>query len=348
MKILLIGEFSGVHNNLKKGLLSLGHEVKLAADGDGYRKFGSDIQLSRYKGKFFGKLFNILYLYMNFKKFIGYDIIQFINPFSLPYYFYYFGIPQLLFLLNKKCVYYTCGTDPAFIESENKFEYFPFDDKLSLEYPRYSRFELYYYNWFIRKIDLIIPSMYTYAVGYWDNPKLSLPIPLPGSGVYVNKTNSLNKKVKVLFGITRRGFKGASYILEALAKIESKYSDFLVVNIVEKLTFHEYEKIISEADILIDQCKSYDYGMNAVFALEKGLIVLSGNEPVSSDFLKISDNNIINIKPNSVFIKKILEDLIERKNRDELQNMKIKSVLQAQKYHEPKKVAKLFILSYNH
>ena len=97
MRILLIGEFSGVHNNLKKGLTILGHKVTLAADGDGYRGFGYDIRLTLYKGLIWGKIKNILYFLINLRKFIGYDVIQFINPFSLPYYYHQVGITSFLF-----------------------------------------------------------------------------------------------------------------------------------------------------------------------------------------------------------------------------------------------------------
>ena len=49
MKILLIGEYSNLHNSLKKGLIDLGHEVTLVSFGDGFKDFSSDIRLSRKK-----------------------------------------------------------------------------------------------------------------------------------------------------------------------------------------------------------------------------------------------------------------------------------------------------------
>ena len=35
MKVLLLGEYSGLHNTLKTGLVALGHQVTLVGDGDG-------------------------------------------------------------------------------------------------------------------------------------------------------------------------------------------------------------------------------------------------------------------------------------------------------------------------
>ena len=46
MKILLIGEYSNLHNSLKKGLIELGHEVTLVSFGDGFKNLSSDIRLS--------------------------------------------------------------------------------------------------------------------------------------------------------------------------------------------------------------------------------------------------------------------------------------------------------------
>jgi len=92
MKILLIGEFSGVHNNLKKGLTELGHEVKLAADGDGFKAFEYDFRVAPYVGTVYGKFLNILYILRNIRKFTGYDVVQFINPFVLPYYYSFFSL----------------------------------------------------------------------------------------------------------------------------------------------------------------------------------------------------------------------------------------------------------------
>jgi len=45
MKILLIGEYSRLHNSLKEGLLALGHEVLLVASGDNFKKYDVDYSL---------------------------------------------------------------------------------------------------------------------------------------------------------------------------------------------------------------------------------------------------------------------------------------------------------------
>ena len=47
MKILLLGEFSNVHNNLAEGLRTLGHDVTTANGGHGWSNYHRDIDLGR-------------------------------------------------------------------------------------------------------------------------------------------------------------------------------------------------------------------------------------------------------------------------------------------------------------
>ena len=45
MKILLIGEYSRLHNSLKKGLKELGNEVTLIGTGDLFKNYPVDISI---------------------------------------------------------------------------------------------------------------------------------------------------------------------------------------------------------------------------------------------------------------------------------------------------------------
>ena len=46
MKVLLIGEYSRLHNSLKEGLQELGHEVLIIASGDAFKKYPADLNIS--------------------------------------------------------------------------------------------------------------------------------------------------------------------------------------------------------------------------------------------------------------------------------------------------------------
>jgi hypothetical protein len=346
MKILLIGEFSGVHTNLKTGLTKLGHEVTLAAAGDWYRKFEYDIPLAPYEGRFIGRLMNVFYFIRNIRQFIHYDVIQFINPFSLPYYYLFFGLTSIVFRFNKKTVYYACGTDPNFIKAKNKFKYFPFDDKTSEEYYHYNLFSKFYFNYFIKKIDIIIPAMYSYSIGYNGHNKLTPPIPLPG-GAEKGKIKKIFNRISILHGITRRNFKGSEFILNALDTIKAKYPEKVAIKIAEGLQNNEYKAILEKTDIVVDQCKSYDYGMNAILSMERGCIVLSGSEDKAMEYLGFNRVPVINILPNEDDIVYKIENLLLFTN-DQLYELKLQSRLHVTRNHNQEDIALKFINTYNH
>ena len=101
MKILLIGEYSRLHNSLKKGLKELGNEVTLIGTGDLFKNYPVDISIKptvfSYKPipLFIRKVFLRLIkkdlaeweIGYRFKKLLpklkGYDVVQLINSHSI-------------------------------------------------------------------------------------------------------------------------------------------------------------------------------------------------------------------------------------------------------------------------
>ena len=79
MRILLLGEYSNVHNTLARGLRELGHEVTVASNGDFWRDYSRDINLARDMG-ITGTVSFLYRLLRALPKMRGYDIVQLINP----------------------------------------------------------------------------------------------------------------------------------------------------------------------------------------------------------------------------------------------------------------------------
>ncbi len=80
MRILLIGEYSRAHLTLAEGLRHLGHEVLTASDGDGFKNYPRDIDLSRKSSELIDTLTSMLSVIDKFKHFKDYDVVQLINP----------------------------------------------------------------------------------------------------------------------------------------------------------------------------------------------------------------------------------------------------------------------------
>ncbi len=79
MRILLIGEYSNVHWTLARGLRQLGHEVTVASNGDFWKDYPRDLDLTRRTGKL-GGLALMAKVATLLPRWRGYDVVQLINP----------------------------------------------------------------------------------------------------------------------------------------------------------------------------------------------------------------------------------------------------------------------------
>jgi len=345
MRILLIGEFSGVHLNFKRVFENEGHKVTLVADGDSFKKFAYDINLIN-GGGFWGFIKGLLVFVLNLRKFIGNDIVQFNSPFALPSYFYLIGIYQFIISANKKIIYYVGGTDSAFLKARYAFEYFPFDEFNNNERPKFSLLDKKVEHYFLRKVNVIIPSNYMYSVPYEGNSKLAGLVPFPKFNVSGSDLcYSVQGKVKILYARTRDGFKGSEYIIPALDLLKLKYSEFLDVEIVCRLPYFSFIDKVCQADILIDQCKSYDYGMNAILGMELGCIVFSGAEVKAINYSGIPTWPVINIRPSIDEIFNQLNSLLA--NKSLLPNLKNHSKSYVDTVHSDTRVYSLWLKNVN-
>jgi glycosyltransferase involved in cell wall biosynthesis len=112
-----------------------------------------------------------------------------------------------------------------------------------------------------------------------------------------------------------------------------------------KMSLMKYLKILEQANIIVDQALSYEYGMNAIYSMAMGKVVLSGNEPECQDEFNRSDIPVINIKPDVEDIYNKLEKLVL--NKDEIIKIGKKSREFVEDFHSHIKVAQQYIDSWN-
>jgi hypothetical protein len=354
MKILLLGEFSGFYTNLKDGLETLGHEVVLASFSDGYKKIKStDISFDAKASGVLGKIENRIRPLMFLPRLKGFDVVQLINPFV----FDFPGFPLMFFLKtikkqNKKCFLSACGADAFYFQRIGQFlEYTPIPDILKYDFsPNKCKFMTEKALIFNKKIadsmDGVIPISYDHWVGYQDQINLKNTIPMPINYKKIKYTKNLvSGKLVVFHGLTRYGLKGTRFIEEAFEILRKKYPDKIEIVIESNLPLEDYLKVISRANIIVDQASSYSYGMNALYSMAQGKIVMSGLESEALSAFGLASAPVINIKPcadNIVMeIEKILEDLslvekIGKETRDFVVN-----------HHDPEKIAKLYVDTWN-
>ena len=342
MKILLVGEYSRLHNSLKEGLLVQGHKVTLVSTGDDFKNFPSDILLKRKFERGFLKklkvgLFKLFGMditsnslrkqfFQQRNSFKGFDIVQLINesPFGvLPN--HEKEIISFLKKNNKKLFLLSCGTDytsvkyafeknlrysiftPLFEKKVSEKEFFP-----ALKYlkPKYTAL----HKFVIENVDGIIASDLDYHIPLLGKTKYLGLLPNP---VNIDKLKFTafkpNGKIIIFHGINRANYfkKGNDYFEAAINKLQRKHREKVEVVTVENVPYSDYIKKYDSAHILLDQVFAYDQGYNALEAMAKGKVVFTGAETEFEQFYKVrADEVCINALPDVEYVFTKLEELI--------------------------------------
>lgn len=356
MKILLLGEYSGFYYNLKVGLESLGHIVKLYADGDYWKKIpGADDRLlsTNYDESAMKKLHEYIFKSNKFlNKFKNYDVVQMVNPLIFNPLFNMKIVSEIA-KNNKKLFISAAGYDLMLVNAYKSgiFDYYMFDnnEREMKAYDIFSRYGLinrHNEQKIINLADGVIPVSYEYSIAYKTKINKCRVIPLP---IDCNNTkmlkNKIENKIIIFHGLNREDAKGSKYIREAMMIIRDRYSDKVECIIDGKMPLAEYEKLLNKSNIVIDQCKSYGYGMNALIAMAKGKVVLSGCEPEALEEYGIEDCPVINIKPQTNNIVEKLEKLIN--NPESITEIGYKSRKFTEEFHDSKIIAQQYIDVWN-
>lgn len=342
MKILLVGEYSRLHNSLKEGLQALGHEVTLVSTGDHFKKFPSDILLTRKFDKGFSKKIKVaIYMlfglditsiqlkndFLSYKKQLqGFNVVQLINESSFaiePK--YEKKIVSFLKKNNKKLFLLSCGTDHSSVKYafEKKLRYSIFnplfegkvpekDFAHALKYlkPNYENL----HRFLIENVDGIIASDMDYDIPLNGKRKYLglIPNPVNTEKLAFEKIYSEGKTI-IFHGINRANYfkKGNDYFEKALEKIKKKYPTKIEIVTVESLPYSEYIASYNRAHILLDQVYSYDQGYNALEAMAKGKVVFTGAETEFQKRYNLSEDEVcINAIPDVEYLFQKLEELI--------------------------------------
>ena len=342
MKILLVGEYSRLHNSLKEGLLKLGHEVTLIGSGDEFKKYPVDMLIrskfeSGWRKKFMVlcfKLFGInlkansirKQFFSHAEKLKGYDVVQLINESPLG------ANPKvemecISFLRehNKRLFLLSCGTDYLSVKYalEKKFRYSIlsplFDGKVTeaefdpvLKYARPEYEELH--DFVFENIDGVIASDLDYHIPLIGHEKYLGMIPNP---INTEKMAYIPfeqpGKIVIFHGINRVNYfrKGSDYFSKALKRLKLSHGDRIEIITVESIPYAEYIKLYDRAHILLDQVLGYDQGYNALEAMAKGKVVFTGAEKEHTEYFELKDDVAINAEPDADQIYEALTDLIE-------------------------------------
>jgi glycosyltransferase involved in cell wall biosynthesis len=359
MKILLLGEYSSLHNTLAEGLRILGHDVTVASDGCKWMENDRDINLFRSGHDFFNSIKYLNRVHNVFRKFKGYDVVQINSPSFLDLKikrnlsFYRFLLKN-----NAKVFLGAFGTD-YFWEKlcvENKT--LKYTDLFIGEKP----LDIYKCEWMGNQFqdanievaetcNGIISCLYEYYKAYepyYKDKSAYIPLPINTDLLSYKQKGIQEDKIKFFIGIQKlkSKLKGTDLFLEEIIKIQNAYPKEVSVNTVTSLPWKEYVKTMSESDVLLDQLYSYTPGMNGLIGMAQGLVLVGGGEPEMYDLLKENNNRpIINVFPSKEDIYSKLEMLIE--NKKNIPELSSDSRRFAEQHHNYIKVARQYIDFWN-
>lgn len=361
MKILLIGEASFVHNTLKKGLEERGHSVTTMSDGNGWHDAPRDINLRRDMrwGKLSG-LKVVWQLLRHLPSLCGNDVVQIHNYQFVPL-MYGWNTLLLRFLkLTNRCVVKGCFGDDVQIFRRQAQGIPAYSDTFWNGKPQNPELHCQRIaevsehgaeaSWrkTTRMADALVACLYEYWLDYNEPPYaeklhyIPLPIVVPTSAP---RQATTQRPIRVLIGIQpKRDFmKGAMRIATFVEEVARRHPGCLHIKYVEGVPYDEYQRLLSAADVLVDQLYSYTPSMNSLAAMARGTVVIGGGEPDFYDFIgEHTLRPIINVRPDVADEQNIRTIENAFFAAGELAKKACESVEFVRKYHDYRHVAELY------
>lgn len=363
MRILLLGEYSNVHNTLAKGLRALGHSVTVISDGDGWKDYPRDIDLARNLTSRTGRLSFLWRLLKALPKMRGYDVVQLINPIFvelkaeriMPIYRY-------LRRNNGKIVLGAFGMDYYWASINTDIRPLRYSDFNFGNTPRTDIEAQRFRNEWIgtakeklckdiaKDSNGIVAGLYEYWATYNEVSDLRgkmqfipFPIDLPD-----NPNTGHSGPFKLFAGISRdrSAYKGTDIMLKAAQDLQAQYPDLMELRIAQGVPFEQYKRMMEGADAILDQLYSYTPAMNSLLAMSKGIINVGGGEPENYSILGETELlPIVNVEPNYDSVYRELERLVLNPNL--IPELKRQSVEYVKRHHEYIKVAQQYLDFYS-
>lgn len=254
---------------------------------------------------------------MSLRSLTGYDVVQFVNPLIFNN---KMNINSILldFLIkhNNKSFFTSAGCDYLFHDSK-VLDYSPCKDCEVMDFEKGCPFtsmremarDLY------AKADGVIPIGYDYAMSHAGlaNIKPYVPLPLNVASVTYQE-NTIVEKVRFFHGLNRLGFKGTHYIRGAFENLAKKYSSETEFLVDGYMPLQKYLELMQSMNVVVDQTSSYCSGMNALYSMAMGKVVLGGGEPEANQYQYGEKSPVINLRPSVESVAEAIEYCLDNKS----------------------------------
>lgn len=319
MKILFVGDASNLHNCLAQAMRELGHTAVVASNGSHWMDTHRDINLKRGPGKM-GAVKYVLDILRALPQMRGFDVIV-----TCGHIFLDLKPPKVRRVFdylkrhNRSIVLGALGTDYFYYQACHDGKTYRYSDYMVGNQPSpYSSSWEYqakhednwnlplmrdHCNYVLNKVDGAISCLWEYQECY----KPLLGNRLAYGGIPIGTTNLephiIDKepaKVKFFIGVQRDRniLKGTDLLLEAARRTVDRYPELCELDVAENIPYDEYVQRLSMSHVLLDQLYSYTPATNALLAMARGLVAVSGAEPEYYDLIGEHENlPIVNVSP---------------------------------------------------
>lgn len=372
MKILLIGEYSRLHNSLKEGLQKLGHEVTILGFRDGFKKYQVDFPLEKKWDSGLLKKIKLAVLvatgfdissYLTYRqfwkirnRFTDFDIVQLINENSFfCNYKYEKRILDFIFSHNKKVFLLCSGDDYVYVNynfshPENPSIVQPYlagkiADKNFSNVLKYCSLPFEKMHHFIyQNVKGVIATDVDYHIPLINHPKYLGLIASPMNlDIFPKTVMEISDRIIIFHGINRESYfkKGNDFFKKALEIIKEKYGEKVEILTAENVPYAEFINLYNQAHIVLDQLYGHDQGSNGLESMTKGKAVFTNASEVFEKHYNLTEKVAINGLPDVDYLVKELSFLIE--NPDEIQAIGQRARTFIEKEHDYIKIAKKYL-----
>lgn len=362
MNVLLVGEFSNVHNTLQQGLRELGVTVDTLNSGDGFKNFHSDMKPLVLKNEFAKKYYNYLFGKWLLHK---YDVIQFMGESEWRRIDGLNANAGVMLAKNARLsVLLLAGCNWEYARySKEKLGISPCQECIEYDLKKRNhkgkRSCEHFYNKGSRRnqyamqktVDIMVPMAYEYYICSKHGPfaeKVIDPIcmPIKVKDCHLTKPER-KKKLLIYHPLNREGFKGTAMIRKAFEILQRKYENVAEFLIAGKMPYEEYTKLMDRVDVVVDQKNGMTFGMTSLQAMANRKILITGNYRAG-----ISDPNYQYIKGAPAFeLGTTVDEMVNNisaviDKREDFEDLEWKGVEYVKKHHDHKKVAQEFLNLY--
>ncbi|MCF6130693.1 glycosyltransferase [Flavobacterium wongokense] len=372
MKILLIGEYSRLHNSLKEGLQKLGNDVTILGFKDGFKDFQVDFPLEKKWDSGWLKKIKLIVLvvtgfdissyltYRQFRKkrehFKNFDVVQLINENS---FFcnlkYEKKILEFIFAHNKKVFLLSSGDDYMYVNynfehPENPSIVQPylagkiadknFSNVLKFRTKPFEKLHHYIYQ----NIQGVIATDVDYHLPLQNHPQYLGLIPSPMNlEKFPKREMEISDRIIIFHGINRESYfkKGNDFFEKALEIIKQKYGSKVEILTSENLPYNQFINLYDRAHILLDQLYGHDQGSNGLEGMTKGKAVFTNASELFEKQYKLTEKVAINGLPDVDYLVAELSSLIE--NPDEIKAIGKRARSFIEKEHDYIKTAQKYL-----